>query len=201
MTKDLSLAPVNIPEASIASSTPTPTINTPPSEDNLHLSDLSSRRPSPLGLGTQGVRLLAHDIGGAQESGRQPVEASLSDVDSELGEDDTMAERPPLHRPTDGRSYQPLLKEDHGRPSDDSQNGSARPTFPARRSTFSSRSPDFEAQTATTRKYTYAAFFLVLSLVSFVIQTETASYIQKNLGWNKAYCMLSVLCPVGGRPD
>ncbi|KAK6329681.1 hypothetical protein TWF696_003551 [Orbilia brochopaga] len=31
---------------------------------------------------------------------------------------------------------------------------------------------------------------LVLSLGSFVIQTETAQYIQKDLGWTKAYCMM-----------
>ena len=40
------------------------------------------------------------------------------------------------------------------------------------------------------RKYIYASFFLVLSLVSFVVQTETAVYIQHELGWNKAYCMM-----------
>jgi len=53
-----------------------------------------------------------------------------------------------------------------------------------------SRSPDTQAKLATRKKYTYAAFFLGLSLVSFVIQTETAVYIQHELGWNKAYCML-----------
>jgi drug/metabolite transporter (DMT)-like permease len=40
------------------------------------------------------------------------------------------------------------------------------------------------------RKYIYASFFLVLSLVSFVVQTETAVYIQHELKWNKAYCMM-----------
>jgi drug/metabolite transporter (DMT)-like permease len=40
------------------------------------------------------------------------------------------------------------------------------------------------------RKYTYAAFFLLLSLISFTFQTELASYIQHDLGWDKAYCML-----------
>lgn len=53
-----------------------------------------------------------------------------------------------------------------------------------------SRSPDTQAKMATEKKYTYAALFLGLSLVSFVIQTETAVYIQHELGWNKAYCML-----------
>ena len=36
----------------------------------------------------------------------------------------------------------------------------------------------------------YASIFLVLSLVSFTVQTELASYIQIDLGWDKAYCML-----------
>lgn len=53
-----------------------------------------------------------------------------------------------------------------------------------------SRSPDTQAKLATRKKYTYAAFFLGLSLVSFVVQTETAVYIQHELEWDKAYCML-----------
>ena len=103
-----------------------------------------------------------------------------------------MSDRPPMHRPTDGRSEVPLLlkDEERGRPSYDSPAGSARPAFGARRSTFRSRSPDMAAQNETKRKYTYAAFFLLLSLVSFVVQTETAVYIQDTLGWKKAYCML-----------
>jgi hypothetical protein len=47
-----------------------------------------------------------------------------------------------------------------------------------------------EGSSAVRKKYTYAAFFLLLSLVSFVIQTETAVYIQHELKWNKAYAML-----------
>ncbi|KAL8709628.1 MAG: hypothetical protein Q9220_005720 [cf. Caloplaca sp. 1 TL-2023] len=43
---------------------------------------------------------------------------------------------------------------------------------------------------ATKQKYIYAAFFLVLSLIAFVVQTETAMYIQKKLHWKKAYAML-----------
>ena len=46
------------------------------------------------------------------------------------------------------------------------------------------------ARHATRKRYTYAAFFLVLSLISFAVQTETAVYIQSQLHWNKAYCML-----------
>jgi drug/metabolite transporter (DMT)-like permease len=54
-----------------------------------------------------------------------------------------------------------------------------------------SRSPHDEAATrATRKKYTYAAFFLVLSLISFCVQTELSAYIQHDLGWDKAYCMM-----------
>ena len=47
-----------------------------------------------------------------------------------------------------------------------------------------------EPENLTRRKYYYASFFLVVSLISFVVQTETAVYIQHELKWNKAYCML-----------
>ncbi|KAK4445828.1 putative DUF6 domain protein [Podospora aff. communis PSN243] len=64
-----------------------------------------------------------------------------------------------------------------------------RPTF-SRRSTMRSRSPGTNARLAARKKYTYAAFFLVASLVSFTVQTELAAYVQNDLGWDKAYCML-----------
>ncbi|CAG8972211.1 hypothetical protein HYALB_00010990 [Hymenoscyphus albidus] len=126
---------------------------------------------------------------------RAPLEV---DEFSDFGDDfeDMDDRRPPLHRPTDGRSHQPLLRRDDG---DDVERGRAgysspdpsiRPPFLSRRSTMRSRSPDTQAKLATRKKYTYAAFFLGLSLVSFVVQTETAVYIQSELGWNKAYCML-----------
>ncbi|KAK3370402.1 hypothetical protein B0H63DRAFT_315628 [Podospora didyma] len=63
------------------------------------------------------------------------------------------------------------------------------PTF-SRRSTMRSRSPVTNARLDARKKYTYAAFFLAVSLVSFTVQTEIAAYIQHDLGWNKAYCML-----------
>jgi hypothetical protein len=59
-----------------------------------------------------------------------------------------------------------------------------------RASTFHERDPQVEARSATRKKYAYAAGFLVLSLISFTVQTETAVYIQHTLHWNKAYCML-----------
>jgi len=51
-------------------------------------------------------------------------------------------------------------------------------------------SPSELARDAARRRYTYASFFLVLILVSFAIQTELSAYIQGEMGWNKAYCML-----------
>jgi hypothetical protein len=114
------------------------------------------------------------------------------DDDDEHGMDDR---HPPLHRQqTDGRSHQPLLHKDdeeRGRPGYDTSPGDLdRPPMFSRRSTMRSRSPDTQAKLATRKRYTYAAFFLGLSLISFVVQTETAVYIQHELGWNKAYCML-----------
>ena len=102
-----------------------------------------------------------------------------------------MAGRPPLFQHNDGHSQMPLLKDERGRPSSyDLPNGSPRNGFAARRSTFRSRSPNQKDASETRTKYTYAAIFLVLSLISFVVQTETAVYIQHELGWKKAYCML-----------
>jgi hypothetical protein len=116
-------------------------------------------------------------------------EDDFSDLASEL---DGMGDRrPTLHRPMDGRSHQPLLHKDdeeRGRPGYDTSPD--RPPLFSRRSTMRSRSPDTQAKLATRKKYMYAAFFLGLSLISFVVQTETAVYIQHELGWNKAYCML-----------
>ncbi|KAL2021850.1 hypothetical protein VTK56DRAFT_6624 [Thermocarpiscus australiensis] len=55
---------------------------------------------------------------------------------------------------------------------------------------FRSRSPASAARLEARRRYTYAAFFLLTSLVSFTAQTELAAYVQHDLGWDKAYCML-----------
>ena len=171
------------PEANLISETSTPPINSPYSE--IQQPNLPPRRPSPLDLGTVAAKAPV-----PCRDGRDGDEEYHSESELEA-EEDFMAGRPPLHRPTDGRSHMPLLKdEEQGRPSYEASNGSARPPVSARRSTFRSRSPEFDAQNATRKKYIYAAFFLGLSLVSFVVQTETAIYIQHVLKWNKAYCML-----------
>ena len=46
------------------------------------------------------------------------------------------------------------------------------------------------AEAETRKKYTLAAVSLILSLVSFVVQTETAVHIQRDLGWDKPFLML-----------
>jgi len=123
-----------------------------------------------------------------------PLNSYISS-DPEYDSDAEMVDRrAPMHRPTDGKSVQPLLPKDdieRGRPGYDGSpaTGSAPPLF-NRRSTLRSRSPDTQAKLAAKQKYTYAAFFLALSLVSFTVQTETAVFIQHKLKWNKAYCML-----------
>ena len=201
---------LNALPVSPAASSGTPGILTPLSTSSSDPPvDSAPRRPQPNNPQAPGIRadlhrpedddqpstaLLAHDgyrSSPIRGNGEEDAKGQDSDND-DIGEGSDMAapERPPMHRPTGGRSEVPLLKEERGRPSYESPAGSARPAFAARRSTFRSRSPDFDAKTATRKKYLYAGFFLLVSLVSFVVQTETASYIQIELGWNKAYCML-----------
>lgn len=107
-------------------------------------------------------------------------EDPLTDMPSDL--------RPPFHRPTDGRSQTPLLSSKRSR--NGSLGGLARPSTGRRKSSMKERDPDVDARAATRKRYTYAAFFLVLSLISFAVQTETAVYIKKYLGWKKSYAML-----------
>ncbi|UKZ48610.1 hypothetical protein TrVGV298_002837 [Trichoderma virens] len=128
--------------------------------------------------------------------------------------------RPGLFRETtaDGRSSEPLLSRpdsegrdlgdkdvERGRSSRSSSDRHSGPSNSAsgplydspvprpamtRRSTMRSRSPGELAASSARKKYTYAAFFLVLSLVAFCVQTELSAYIQGDLGWDKAYCMM-----------
>lgn len=133
----------------------------------------------------------------------EPLENLLKHHDRHADEDsddnhDDAAENMPLrstyHASVEGHSHQPLLKEDaRGRDSNTFPGAldghSTRPPT-SRRSTFRSRTPDVEEKNLTRKKYIMASGFLLLSLVSFVVQTETAVYIQHELHWNKPYCML-----------
>jgi hypothetical protein len=194
-SKSYSLLP---PESSSAS-------HHPPSSDTtsspVHVSQASSRTPSPF-------------VGVSSESSKEPVRKQLDDSDDgsdvellelrgnappddtvyhdDQDEDDMPSDlRPTLHRPTDGRSQTPLLghKRDSSR---GSYNSPSRSQHHSRRSTgrLHERDPEIEAKAETRRRYTIALLFLLISLISFTIQTETAVYIQKNLHWEKAYCML-----------
>ena len=95
--------------------------------------------------------------------------------------------RPSLEAPHVSHSA-PLLggdkRQEYESPSDHAGVGYRRSTQ------FRERDADEVAKAATRKRYTYAAIFLGISLVSFAVQTETAVYIQHNLGWAKPYCML-----------
>lgn len=176
-------------EASYPSSSATPTINTPSSSPS-YVSRSPQRRDSPpLSREPSRHRASSRPPSSLTNTGLSTAEQGHVS-DSDLDEEEMTDARPPFHRPTDGRSQIPLLKDEHGRPSYDSPDGSMRPAIAARHSTFRSRSPDAEGSTSVKKRYTYAAFFLVVSLISFVVQTETAVYIQKDLGWHKPYAML-----------
>lgn len=115
--------------------------------------------------------------------------------DSQDADDEMVVNRPPLHRPTDGRSQEALLKDerqDHAaRSSFENGDAEGRPMLRhSRRPTLRSTTPEYDAEKATRKKYMIAGGFLLLSLVSFVVQTETAVYIQHELHWDKPYCML-----------
>ncbi|KAL2357325.1 hypothetical protein BJ546DRAFT_1024540 [Cryomyces antarcticus] len=176
------------PTATPSSRSTTPTTTRPPPKPSTPLSQHGGPRPSPIchgrGHGEDNTIDRDGDLGfddwdDPEDNSNNNSRHSSSSMPSDL--------RPSLHRPTDGRSQTPLLasKGDSAR----DYESPVRPGLTPRRSTFRERDPD-SAKSATRQKYTYAAGFLLLSLVSFTIQTETAVYIQHNLKWNKAYCML-----------
>nr|POF11609.1 putative vacuolar membrane protein [Quercus suber] len=177
----------------------TPTHSNSGSPDFVHLSKDVSRQSSPFvklahsrhvdsHLTTQDDRQIrVNEINDGDEE-------SFSDWDDQEEEEGVGSEmpsdlRPPkTHRTSASPSHSPLLAQGD-RTSDDLE---ARSGLVARRSTqrLKERDPEELAKAATKKRYTYAAAFLGLSLISFAVQTETAVYIQHNLHWNKAYCML-----------
>lgn len=166
-------------------------IYTPPGTESpsqtLHPAQSSSRQPSPSPLR---ISSLPTDIKEQLRPDRQaPSDQAIDDAFD--ASDDDMSGRPPYRRPSGGLSNTPLLtdKTQH-RGRDDSPPDPMTASFHSRRS-MRAKSPTYaEPENLTRRKYIYASFFLLVSLVSFVVQTETAVYIQHELGWNKAYCML-----------
>lgn len=179
------------------------------SSELVHLSKETSRQPTPASpdlphpdtYGNQEKK------GGRRKGGagdREGLGESGADSDFDNG-DDWMTEgtaaadhepnmpsdlRSSLDRAHNSHGYsQPLLSGTDKRRG--SESGHHSHTLHHRRSArFRERDPEAMARAATRKRYTYAAFFLALSLVTFAIQTETAVYIQHDLQWNKAYCML-----------
>ncbi|KAL5606464.1 hypothetical protein BROUX41_002871 [Berkeleyomyces rouxiae] len=97
--------------------------------------------------------------------------------------------------PSDGSDHSDHLHPDRHLPSASHhvRGSTSRPHFGTRHSSMRSRSPALASSArreSARTKYIYASFFLALSLVSFTVQTELSAYIQQELGWNKAYCMM-----------
>ncbi|RMZ75524.1 hypothetical protein DV738_g5417, partial [Chaetothyriales sp. CBS 135597] len=133
----------------------------------------------------------------SRQSSASPLRIGSPELDDGADPaDEEMAER---RRSTRDHANTPLLDPEasalRGRPvsyeTDQATTAAAPSSGRVHRSAFRSASPTYATPAnLTRRKYVYAAFFLLLSLVSFVVQTETAVYIQHDLKWNKAYCML-----------
>ncbi|CCX31901.1 Similar to Uncharacterized vacuolar membrane protein YML018C; acc. no. Q03730 [Pyronema omphalodes CBS 100304] len=115
----------------------------------------------------------------------------------EEDDDDKMSPRPGIAtRASDIQASEPLLDDtpERGRTETNYEGTREVDARSRRRHQMRSRSPsDAAAELATKKKYLLAGVFLVLSLVSFVVQTETAVYIQSTLGWKKPYLMLRYL--------
>lgn len=174
-------------------------IYTPADSESTLPSSLKPPQPQPRRSSPNPLRIQTLPGGSKHSAGESldknsPAASANDDSDDE----DMSSVRPSMHRSGSNVSHSqmPLLPEDkdyvgRGRESFQGTRGSSRPAFAARRSTFRSKSPSFAVpENQTRQKYIYAAFFLILSLISFVVQTETAVYIQHTLKWKKAYCML-----------
>ncbi|KNG89613.1 hypothetical protein ANOM_002394 [Aspergillus nomiae NRRL 13137] len=129
--------------------------------------------------------------------GQEEVRDTEPVLDAPDSDEEMTTNRPPIHRSvTDSHSQQPLLKDEQRRFSNASfGNGAASEGRPmlhhhTRRPTVRSSGTEQTAEQDTRRKYIIASGFLLLSLASFVIQTETAVYIAGELGWDKPFCML-----------
>ena len=193
------LSAVSIPRSGSAQSSShlQPSSRTASSSDLEHLSKevsrQSSRRSSPAFIPSDTYRSkekerLYDPSAGAGLDGREDS-SEFEQVEAEGMPSDLR------HSMDDNDKYhynQPLLSEDKSRHSYDSEAaGRRRPDLASRRSSrFRATDLEEAARKATKKRYTYAACFLFISLISFAVQTETAVYIQHDLHWNKAYCML-----------
>lgn len=155
------------------------------SSDLVHLSHDGSRQASPF-------EQLPHPDNFAEnsKSGKGKEVDDGDDSDFDPWDDDIEGasgvndpNMPSGHGP--GRSSQPLLSGDKQGQYDEED-----ASVHTRHSRFREQDSEQMAKQATKKRYTYAACFLLVSLISFAVQTETAVYIQHNLGWKKPYCML-----------
>jgi len=169
----------------------------------VHVSQQSSRHPSPF-IDLPDPESFDPDTPNLftpkddENRGRRKDRGEEEDHDSDL---ETWNEHYPLTSPSQPhdmpsdlrsqhhstKSQQPLLSQDKTYTDYASPH---RPAIPGRTSRFHERDPEESAKSSTRKRYTYAACFFILSLISFTIQTETAVYIQHTLKWNKAYSML-----------
>ncbi|PNS20205.1 hypothetical protein CAC42_5655 [Sphaceloma murrayae] len=165
---------------------PSPFVRLPDPKEFEAITPITPRRD-------HGATYASHSRAEEEVGGEEEEEEEDDDDDFEAwDEQDPLAsEMPSDLRPmlSTSRSQQPLLANN-----DKSHQGYDSPHRPlnTRRSTsrFHERDPETMARNATKKRYMYAGCFLVLSLISFTVQTETAVYIQHTLKWNKAYSML-----------
>lgn len=138
-------------------------------------------------------------------AGRDPIRLDMSDAPFPPASEGRSGRLPLLHDDANDADFSPYNAHDDGAKESldhDRRGRSSRGTSPlmgsrshntsfhSRRSTLRSHSPDAHAAATVRKKYTIAGIFLVLCLVAFVVQTELGAYVQQDLGWNKAYCML-----------
>lgn len=118
---------------------------------------------------------------GATRSNARDAEAGLRGTPSEAA-------------PSSGSETQattPLLQSRDGSRAAPPRSSSVRTDFgdeSRAKAATKAKAADFDDP--TTRKYIFAGCFLVFCLVGFVVQTEVSVYIQRELHWEKPYCML-----------
>ncbi|KAI1290601.1 hypothetical protein F5Y03DRAFT_55224 [Xylaria venustula] len=183
--------------------------------DNIALSSFSNKTSSSLREPTLHSQVNGRSISPGDVSHRNTLdpqhfdEIKGSDYDDDDDDDDSHSDeeytdkttsemngRPSLSHVADGRADMPLLEKD----GDDRERFTSALPHPVASTSSAAlysdasnrppRSPEATAHAAARQKYMVAALFLVVCLVAFVVQAELGRYVQHELGWNKAYCML-----------
>lgn len=160
------------------------------SSDLVHVSKDTSRQPSPFTHLPHLDKYNSRRDGDEDEDEESYYEGWGEGEASQAWDknmpSDLRSHRPSIHRPN-SHQHQPLLGSDK-----QSEDEHPSRSLGTRRSThFRERDPPpVEDKNDTRKRYTLAGAFLLVSLVSFAVQTETAVYIQHDLDWTKPYCML-----------